>query len=178
MLVAARAAVAGLQVEVLERRHGHGVAAVVGIGQVAAAHDEAALVGQQQVVVGAVQVGAQPCDDGLQLEWTLGGWDLIAVRQFGATKADGAALRFTGSVQRDDTGEVSAVEIVARGRHEEIDFGDAEPGEDTEHKITTALTYYKLSVDGEVLVEIDLLNFVYIVDGDDRLAEHRKALGI
>ena len=41
-----------------------------------------------------------------------------------------------------------------------------------------ALTYYKLSVDGEVLVEIDLLNFVYIVDGDDRLAEHRKALGI
>nr|EIU3915752.1 phage major tail tube protein [Pseudomonas aeruginosa] len=40
------------------------------------------------------------------------------------------------------------------------------------------LTYYKLSVDGEVLIEIDLLNFVYIVDGDDRLAEHRKALGI
>ena len=109
---------------------------------------------------------------------TLGGWDLIAVRQFGATKVDGVQLRFAGSVQRDDTGEVSAVEIVARGRHEEIDFGEATPGEDTEHKINTALSYYKLSVDGEVLVEIDLLNFVYIVNGKDLLAAHRKALGI
>ena len=127
---------------------------------------------------GPVKIDLGYSDDGLQLEWTLGGWDLIAVRQFGATKADGAALRFTGSVQRDDTGEVSAVEIVARGRHEEIDFGDAEPGEDTEHKITTTLTYYKLTVDGEVLVEIDLLNFVYIVNGKDLLAAHRKALGI
>ncbi len=117
---------------------------------------------------GPVKVDMGHSDDGLQLEWTLGGWDLIAVRQFGATRVDGVQLRFSGSVQRDDT----------RGRHEEIDFGDAEPGEDTEHKITTALTYYKLSVDGEVLIEIDLLNFVYIVDGDDRLAEHRKALGI
>lgn len=127
---------------------------------------------------GPVKVDMGHSDDGLQLEWTLGGWDLIAVRQFGATRVDGVQLRFSGSVQRDDTGEVSAVEIVTRGRHEEIDFGDAEPGEDTEHKITTALTYYKLSVDGEVLIEIDLLNFVYNVDGDDRLAEHRKALGI
>lgn len=117
-------------------------------------------------------------DDGLQLEWTLGGWDLTSLRQFGAVKVDGVMLRFAGSVQRDDTGEVSAVEVVARGRHEEIDFGDAKSGEDTEHKINTALTYYKLSVDGEVLIEIDLLNFVYIVDGDDLLAEHRKAIGL
>lgn len=127
---------------------------------------------------GPVKVDLGHSDDGLQLEWTLGGWDLIAVRQFGATKADGVPLRFAGSVQRDDTGEVSAVEIVARGRHEEIDFGDAAPGEDTEHKITTTLTYYKLTVDGETLIEIDLLNFVYIVNSNDLLAEHRKALGI
>lgn len=117
-------------------------------------------------------------DDGLQLEWTLGGWDLIALRQFGAIKVDAVQLRFAGSVQRDDTGEVSAVEIVTRGRHEEIDFGDAEPGEDTEHKITTALSYYKLTVDGRVEIEIDLLNFISVVDGEDLLAAHRKAIGI
>ena len=50
---------------------------------------------------GPVKVDLGHSDDGLQLEWTLGGWDLIAVRQFGATKADGVALRFAGSVQRD-----------------------------------------------------------------------------
>ncbi len=70
------------------------------------------------------------------------------------------------------------MEILARGRHEEIDFGDAAPGEDTEHKITTALTYYKLTVDGEEIVEIDLLNFIFKVNGKDLLEEHRRALGI
>jgi len=127
---------------------------------------------------GPVKVDLGHSDDGLQLEWTLGGWDLIALRQFAAVRVDGVQLRFAASVQRDDTAEVSAVEIVMRGRHEEVDFGDAEPGEDTEHKITTALTYYKLTVDGEELVEIDLLNFIYKVDGKDLLEEHRKAIGI
>ena len=65
-----------------------------------------------------------------------------------------------------------------RGRHEEIDHGDAEPGEDTEHKIVTTCSYYKLTVDGRVEAEIDLLNFIETIDGEDRLAEHRKAIGL
>lgn len=117
-------------------------------------------------------------DDGLTLEWTLGGWDLLALRQFGAVRADGVAMRFAGSVQRDDDASVSAVEVAVRGRHEEIDFGEATPGEDTEHKISTALTYYKLTVDGEVIMEIDFLNFVFNVDGKDMLAAHRRAIGL
>ncbi|WP_287031357.1 phage major tail tube protein [Pseudomonas sp. UBA6310] len=127
---------------------------------------------------GPVKVDLGFGDDGLQLEFTLGGWDLIAVRQFGAVRADGVPLRFAGSVQRDDTGDISAVEVTVRGRHEEIDFGEATPGEDTEHKITTTCSYYKLTVDGEVIVEIDLLNFVFIVDGEDLLAEHRQNIGL
>ncbi|PZP26689.1 phage major tail tube protein [Pseudomonas kuykendallii] len=127
---------------------------------------------------GPVKVDLGFGDDGLQLEFTLGGWDLIAVRQFGAVRADGVPLRFAGSVQRDDTGDISAVEVTVRGRHEEIDFGEATPGEDTEHKITTTCSYYKLTVDGEVIVEIDLLNFVFIVDGEDLLAKHRQNIGL
>ena len=87
-------------------------------------------------------------------------------------------LRFAGSFQQDDTGTVSAVEVVVRGRHETIEMGEATPGEDTEHSITTTCSYYKLAVDGEVLVEIDLLNFIEIIDGKDMLAEQRKAIGI
>ena len=127
---------------------------------------------------GPVKVDLGFGDDGIALEWTLGGWDLIALRQFGAVRADGVALRFAGSVQRDDDGSVSSVEISVRGRHEEIDFGESTPGEDTEHKINTACTYYKLTVDGEVITEIDLLNFVFIVDGEDLLAAHRKNIGL
>lgn len=127
---------------------------------------------------GPVKADMGHSDDGIQLEWTLGGWDLIALRQYGITSATGVQLRWAGAVQRDDTGEVSAVEVVVRGRHEEIDFGDSEPGEETEHKITTTCSYYKLTVDGNTEVEIDLLNFVFLVNGEDRLAEQRKAIGL
>ncbi|GGE50515.1 major tail tube protein [Halopseudomonas oceani] len=127
---------------------------------------------------GPVKADLGLSDDGIQVEWTLGGWDLLAIRQWGATSASAVALRFTGAVQQDDTGATQAVEVVMRGRHEEIDFGNAEPGGDTEHSITTTCTYYKLSVDGEVLVEIDILNMVEIVNGEDILADQRAALGI
>ncbi|MDE3738579.1 phage major tail tube protein [Pseudomonas resinovorans] len=127
---------------------------------------------------GPVKADLGMSDDGIQLDWTLGGWDLLPLRQFGITSASGVQLRWAGSVQRDDTAQVSAVEIVVRGRHEEIDFGDAEPGEDTEHKITTTCSYYKLVVDGRTEIEIDLLNFTLIVDGRDLLAEHRRAIGL
>ena len=117
-------------------------------------------------------------DDGIQLEWKTGGLDLISLRQFATIKASGVLLRFTGFFQQDDTEEMSAVEIVVRGRHETIEMGDAQPGEDTEHAMTTTCSYYKLIVDGEVIIEIDLLNFVEMVDGVDMLEDQRKALGI
>lgn len=117
-------------------------------------------------------------DDGIQFEWKTGGIDLISLRQFGTVNASAVALRFSGPYQQDDTGEVSNVEVVVRGRHETIEMGDAQPGEDTEHSMTTTCTYYKLTVDGEEVIEIDLLNFVEKVNGVDMLEKHRAAMGI
>jgi len=117
-------------------------------------------------------------DDGIQLEWKLGGLDLVVLKQFGAVNASSVALRFAGSFEQDDTGEVSAVEITVRGRHETIEMGDAQPGEDTEHSITTTCTYYKLTVDNEDIIEIDLLNFIEKVGGVDMLEKHRNAIGL
>lgn len=127
---------------------------------------------------GSVKVDMGMSDDGLVLEYTLGGFDLLSLRQFGIAKIDGTYLRFAGAFQRDDTGEVDSVEVVVRGRHEEIDMGDAEPGEDTEHKVVTNCTYYKLTVNGKKEVEIDTLAFIEFIDGKDRLAEQRKAIGL
>ena len=117
-------------------------------------------------------------DDGIQFEWKTGGLDLIALRQFGAVNASGIALRFAGAFQQDDTGDVSAVEVVMRGRHETIEMGDNQPGEDTEHSITTTCSYYKLIVDNEEIIEIDLLNFIEKVNGVDMLEKQRAAIGI
>lgn len=117
-------------------------------------------------------------DDGIQMEWKTGGTDLISLRQFGAVSASGVPLRFSGAFQQDDTGEVSSVEISVRGRHETIEMGDATPGEDTEHSITTTCSYYKLTIDNEDIIEIDLLNFVEIINGVDMLEKQRSAIGI
>ncbi|KTT31184.1 major tail tube protein [Pseudomonas oryzihabitans] len=117
-------------------------------------------------------------DDGIQLEWTLGGLDLTVLKQFGAVGAAAVPLRFAGAYQQDDTGDVTAVEVVVRGRHETIEMGDGKPGDDTEHKITTTCSYYKLTVDGTTVIEIDLLAFIENVGGEDRLAKQRAALGI
>ncbi len=127
---------------------------------------------------GPVKADMGHSDDGIQLEWTLGGLDLITLRQFGTTNVNGVPLRFAGAYQRDDDGSVSAVEVIMRGRHESYSFGDAEPGEDTEHTITTTCTYYKLIVDGVEEIEIDLLGMVFKVGGVDILAEQRAAIGL
>lgn len=127
---------------------------------------------------GPVKIDHGMSDDGIQLEWTLGGLDLTALRQYGIPRADGVLLRWAGAYQQDDTGEVVAVEVVVRGRHEEIDMGDAEPGEDTEHSITTTCSYYKLTVNGVTEIEIDILNMVEMAGGEDRLAQQRAAIGL
>ncbi|MDN5518024.1 MAG: phage major tail tube protein [Pseudomonas sp.] len=127
---------------------------------------------------GAVGADLGMGDDGLKIEWTVGGLDLISLRQYGITNASGVALRWAGAYQQDDTGAVSKVEVVARGRHETYSFGDAEAGEDTEHTITTVCTYYKLIVDGNEEIEIDILGMIFKVNGVDILAEQRAAIGL
>ncbi|MDG6327702.1 phage major tail tube protein [Glaesserella parasuis] len=97
---------------------------------------------------------------------------------FATDTIDSELIRFAGSYQRDDTGEITAVEVLVRGRHTELDGGSSKTGEKTETTIKSALSYYKLTVDGKELIEIDLINSVFKVDGKDRYAQHRAAIGL
>lgn len=116
-------------------------------------------------------------DDTTEFNWKLGGIDDLIIKQWGAQTVDANMLRFAGSYQRDDTGETTAVEIVVRGRHEEIDFGTQKPGDDTETSVKTIWSYYKISIDGELQVEIDIPNMIEIVNGVDLLEKHRANIG-
>lgn len=97
---------------------------------------------------------------------------------FAAAEIDKNVIRFAGSYQRDDTGEILPVEVLMRGRHTEIDSGSSKTGEKTELTVKSALTYYKLIINGTDKIEIDLLNTVLKVDGKDLYADHRKAVGL
>ncbi|KRA15361.1 phage major tail tube protein [Lysobacter sp. Root604] len=116
--------------------------------------------------------------EGLELESKFGGLMRSILRQYGLTRHDAVQLRFAGAYQRDDTGQVDAVEVVVRGRHSEIDMGTAKAGDDTEFTVKTACSYYKLTINGVVVIEIDFVNMVEIVDGVDRLADQRRAIGV
>lgn len=118
-------------------------------------------------------------DDGaLDSEITLGGMEAQIYKLWGITEIDGVMLRFAGAYQREDSGEVTACEVVLRGFLSEIDAGNAKQGENTQVKFSFKATYYKLIWHGVTIIEIDILNMTEIVDGKDRLAEQRAAIGL
>lgn len=114
--------------------------------------------------------------EAMEMEWATGGPMRDVLRQYADTDIAGTQLRFVGAYQRDDTGEVDRVEVVIRGRHEEIDMGEAKPGEGGEFKVKTALAYYKLIWNGVNEIEADPLGGILIVGGIDRRAAIRAAL--
>ena len=121
-----------------------------------------------------IDMGGEP----LEMEAVYGGPMRDVLRQYGQLNLSGVQQRFVGSHQNDDTGAVDVVEIVTRGRHEEIDMGEWKPGEDTEFKVKSQLSYFKLTWNGVVEIEIDVLGMIEIVGGVDLMADHRAAMGL
>jgi len=102
--------------------------------------------------------------------------DLFAT--WGERRVGGVMLRFAGSLESDDDESIEALEVILRGRFNEIDFGKAKAGDKTELKYKMAVAYYKLSLNGQVLIELEPRNMIEVINGVDRLAQTRAALGI
>ncbi|OLK27698.1 phage major tail tube protein [Xanthomonas oryzae] len=113
----------------------------------------------------------------IELEWKCGGMMRSVLNPSGATTHHAVQLRFAGAYQRDDSGAVDAVAVVVRGRHSELDPGTGKSGDDTEFSVKTSASYYKLTINGATVIEIDLVNMTEIVNGVDLLAAQRRAIG-
>ncbi|SDE41885.1 phage major tail tube protein [Paraburkholderia lycopersici] len=116
--------------------------------------------------------------EGITIELTFGGLMKSILTQYGVLTHDGVQLRFAGAYQAEDNATPDAVEIVIRGRHTEMDFGTAKSGEKNAFKVSSACSYYKLSINGETIIEIDLINMIEKVNGDDLLSAIRTAIGL
>lgn len=114
----------------------------------------------------------------IEFEWTAAGLIVEIFDGYGASRLDNNMLRFAGAYFSESDGDTTAVEIVVRGRHREIDMGTAKNGENNEIKVITSCSYYKLIIDGEEVLEIDLPGYVFKVRGEDRLADRRAAIGL
>ena len=116
--------------------------------------------------------------EGLELQWKAGGYLKSLLAQWGVSTTAGVLLRFAGALQSDDASGIDSLEVVVRGYHTEMDFGTAKAGDPTEIQITSALSYYRLSLNGETVIEIDLPNMIEIVNGQDLMADTRAAIGL
>lgn len=63
-----------------------------------------------------------------------------------------------------------SLRIVQMGRVKKFNPGKLEKGEAMEASVKLELTYMLIEVDGKTLLEIDKLNAVYVVNGEDMLA--------
>ena len=116
--------------------------------------------------------------EGIQMEWTCGGFMSEVLKQYGITTHDGVQLRFAGGYQAEDSATYDSIEVVVKGRHMEIDPGTAKAKDDTAFKVTTVASYYKLTVNGEDIIEIDFVNMIEKINGTDLLAALRTAIGL
>ena len=113
----------------------------------------------------------------LEIELTSKGYDAELFKSM-SHQISGNLLRYQGALHKED--ETGAGELVgeARGRIIEADPGEDKAGEGGEHKFKYALTYWKETLDGETIAEIDILNNKFIIGGRDVRAGIRKALGL
>lgn len=115
----------------------------------------------------------------LEAEFTLAEYSEDVLKLWGVKNNAQLGLRFKGSIEADDgSAAVTAIEVILRGRWREVDMGNWKGGDSATMKVAVAVSYYRFTSNGEDIIEIDVLNLVEKVDGKDRLAEHRKAIGL
>ena len=90
------------------------------------------------------------------------------------------AIQARGSLETySDTGKVSEVAVVAhlRGTFKNLPMGNFKPKDNPEYETSMSVNYAKLVVDGEDIYEIDVLQNIYKVEGQDLLADYRANIG-
>ena len=90
----------------------------------------------------------------------------------------GKLIRYQGALQQEDGGTYQELKGEARGRIIEADPGSDKQGEGGEHKFKIALVYWKETLDGQEILEIDVLANKASFGGKDERAGLRKALGM
>ncbi|MFA5632668.1 MAG: phage major tail tube protein [Porticoccaceae bacterium] len=91
----------------------------------------------------------------------------------------GEQFAFVGrAAMVSDDGTKKPVVVTMRGILSKVDQGTWKPGEEMPITIGMSLRYYKLEIDGNVVYEIDPVNYVAVINGVDQLETARQHLAI
>lgn len=112
----------------------------------------------------------------LEASFSLVEYDTAVLKQFGLVSGNSVAITLRAALVDDETTTPMAISL--RGMFTEIDMGKFKAGDKAVMQCNVACRYYKLEIDGKAAIEIDIDNMVRNIDGVDKLAEVRAALGI
>jgi P2 family phage contractile tail tube protein len=115
--------------------------------------------------------------EGLETSFTLIAYDRDVLALYGVAEGNKVPLTARGALESYD-GTVTPVVHKMRGKVTSVARGTWAAGQKPSLQITMRLDYYKEEHGGQVVHEIDVENMIRIVNGADRLAEIRAALGI
>lgn len=120
----------------------------------------------------AIDLGMEKLEAGFKLA----GVDAETLKLFGVTYGLPSSFMLRGALQ-DDSGLVTPVTVILRGRVKEIDFGTWKPGDKAQVTVGLSLRFYQFTHGVQPIHVIDVDNMVRIINGFDQLAAIRLAIG-
>ncbi|WP_320179669.1 phage major tail tube protein [Roseovarius pacificus] len=121
----------------------------------------------------AIEMGQEP----LETSFALIAYDADALSTWGVAEGSSVPLTVRGALESYD-GTVKPVVHRMRGKITSISRGTWAPGQKPTLTITMRPDYYQEVHNGTILHEIDVENMIRVVNGVDRLAAQRAALGL
>jgi hypothetical protein len=115
--------------------------------------------------------------DKLEAELTISDYDPEVYKLFGLLDLKPVQITIRGAIQAQGE-DAKPVVVNLRGGWREIDAGTWKPGDKSTLKVSVAASYYKLTIDGQEVVEVDAINLVRKVGGVDQMAAIRTAIGL
>lgn len=95
-------------------------------------------------------------------------------------KAHSLDLRGATQVHNAGSGEfrVSPLKVIIRGMPKTTELGKLDVGTTAEASNEFEVTYIKVFIDGQAVLEIDKYNYICVIAGVDYLRDVRRALGL
>lgn len=112
----------------------------------------------------------------LECELTFAEYDIELFRLFGLVDGNSVAITLRGAIQSDSDAEAIVVRL--QGSFRELDSGTWKAGDKATLKCMMAVRTYKLEIDGDEVVNIDVENMTRIINGVDEMVSIRNAIGI
>lgn len=109
-------------------------------------------------------------------------WNVLTKPGVVLAAPTGTHLDMRGAMQVKDTEtggyKVSPIKVVVNATPKSTKMGKFDMGTTSDAGNTLEVTYIKITIDGEDIVEIDKYNYICKIDGVDYLADVREALGL